>query len=635
MTNVPAATIRRSVMLRLGRRAVVVGVGLALTPILADNGGYFPTAWGWTAVGFGWVAALAVVLVAAPHLSRLEWFFTGSLGSLALWTAASTAWSISPSQTPLETERLLAFVAVSLAVVIVVRPADVQQLLGAVAVAAAAICMYALASRLFPDRIGSFDPIAGYRLSTPIGYWNSLGLVAAMGALLTASALGSVARRRTRLAAAFALPLLIATLYFTFSRGAWISLFAGVVALVAYERARLVLIASVLPSAVVSVVAVLLASREPALTHLNASAAAAAREGHRLALVLLALGAASAALSLLAGLAPGWFPRVATAALVLALVGGIAAALVRHGSPLSISRNAYRSFISSPTPHGADLNGRLFSLSGNGRWTQWKVGLHAFEAHPIAGIGAGGYERYWLQHRPIAGKIRDVHNLYIEMLAEVGVIGLALLVAALAPPWFALRRARGARLASGALAAYTAYLVHAAVDWDWEISGVTLLALACGASMLVAGRPGNERPAPRAILLAAAAIVVVAGFVGLAGNIALSRAGDAARAGNWPAAVRNARPAETFAPWSAQPLQQLGEAELGLGDTQAAVASFEKAIRKSPGDWSVWFDVARATTGTAQRAALDHAARLNPLSPEIAELRREIAEEQVIQVSPK
>jgi hypothetical protein len=55
---------------------------------------------------------------------------------------------------------------------------------------------------------------------------------------------------------------------------------------------------------------------------------------------------------------------------------------------------------------------------------------------------------------------------------------------------------------------------------------------------------------------------------------------------------------------------------------------------KSPAAWTLWFDLARATTGAAQRQALDHAARLNPLSPEIAELRREIAAEKVINVGP-
>jgi Flp pilus assembly protein TadD len=137
------------------------------------------------------------------------------------------------------------------------------------------------------------------------------------------------------------------------------------------------------------------------------------------------------------------------------------------------------------------------------------------------------------------------------------------------------------------------------------------------------------------LIVGIAAVAAFAGLIGLAGNIALARGGTAARAGNWSAAARDARRAETWAPWSAQPWQQLGEAELGAGNVRAAVQSLNTAIDKSPGDWSIWFDLARATTGHPQRMALDHAAALNPLSPEIAELRAEIAAEKTIQVTRK
>ena len=36
----------------------------------------------------------------------------------------------------------------------------------------------------FPRAAGGFDPIAGYRLSEPVGYWNALGLLASFGLLL-------------------------------------------------------------------------------------------------------------------------------------------------------------------------------------------------------------------------------------------------------------------------------------------------------------------------------------------------------------------------------------------------------------------------------------------------------------------
>jgi len=48
-------------------------------------------------------------------------------------------------------------------------------------------------------------------------------------------------------------------------------------------------------------------------------------------------------------------------------------------------------------------------------------------------------------------------------------------------------------------------------------------------------------------------------------------------------------------------------------DRLLGVDFLNKAIAKSPGDWNLWFDLARATTGKGQRQALQHAKQLNPL----------------------
>ena len=101
------------------------------------------------------------------------------------------------------------------------------------------VCLYALATRLFPRAVGVFDQIAGYRLSEPVGYWNALGLLASFGLLL---AFGLVARAEHLLvrlpAAASAVPLAL-TCYFTFSRGAWLALAAGLLVALVLDPRRL------------------------------------------------------------------------------------------------------------------------------------------------------------------------------------------------------------------------------------------------------------------------------------------------------------------------------------------------------------------------------------------------------------
>ncbi len=76
-------------------------------------------------------------------------------------------------------------------------------------------------------------------------------------------------------------------------------------------------------------------------------------------------------------------------------------------------------------------------------------------------------------------------------------------------------------------------------------------------------------------------------------------------------------------PWSAQPLQAQGDAQVLLGQKTEGVATLRRAAAKDPGDWEIWLDLAATTTGAEREAALDRAAALNPLGPEIADARAE------------
>ena len=58
-------------------------------------------------------------------------------------------------------------------------------------------------------------------------------------------------------------------------------------------------------------------------------------------------------------------------------------------------------------------------------------------------------------------------------------MGLVLLVGLLAPAAAALRSTRLSTGASAALAGSVAYLVHAGLDWDWEMPAVTVAGIAC------------------------------------------------------------------------------------------------------------------------------------------------------------
>jgi len=612
------------------------GFAFALTSITiawlaASRGGYFPTSWGWAALALAWMAALGLLL----RQTRLGGREAAAVGALLLfvgWIALSTLWSKSIPSTMLEVERALVYVAGLLAALLVASRRSVPNLLAGVALGSIGISCYSLATRLFPESLGAFDPIAGYRLSEPVGYWNALGIFAGMGALLS---LGFAARARTLLAralAAAALPVLLATVYFTFSRGTWIALAVGIVAAVALDSRRLQLVTAASALLVFPFVGVWLASRQDALTHEASTVVAASRAGDRLALWIVLLAAGSAAVSVALALGERRFRpdrrvRVAYASFLTAIVvAGIVTLLVHYGGPVSLSQRIYDQFRAPPGAIGGNLNRRLFNLSGNGRIDLWRLALRDFRAHRELGSGAGSYEVFWLRHRPYPGQVRDAHSLYLEVLAELGPIGLALLVTALAIPLVAVARVRRQPLLVGAIGAYCAYLVHAAADWDWEVPAVTLSALFCGAAILVAARDeGARRRMPvagRAACMAAAVSIGVFALVGLVGNSKLSSARAAADQGRWQAAEAKARSAGRWAPWSAAPWELRAVAEVALGQLPAARASFREATRRDPHDWSLWFELAQASSGQARHAALARALRLNPKSPELQTYQR-------------
>jgi tetratricopeptide (TPR) repeat protein len=211
-------------------------------------------------------------------------------------------------------------------------------------------------------------------------------------------------------------------------------------------------------------------------------------------------------------------------------------------------------------------------------------------------------------------------------LSELGVVGLVLLLAALAGPIAAIARAATDPLGPAAAGAYTAFLVHAGFDWDWEMPVLVVAALSCGAALLVAargGRPGKRPPAgARSAALVSVLALGALAYVVLIGNLTTTRARDAAALGALQEARAHAREAAKLAPWSAVPWSIVGEAALAQGDTPLARASFRRGLEHDPRSWRLWAGLATASRGAARRAAIARARRLNPLgSPRIRPTR--------------
>jgi hypothetical protein len=508
-----------------------------------DNGGYNASTWGWLTLVPLVLVGAALVLNRARRPDRLALGFLALLAAFTAWTWVSIAWSDDISESVLEGERLFVYLAAATAFIILGR-GQPARLVGGLLAAITLVCGWALLLRAFGGS-GSYDVAsvstdATRRLAAPVGYSNGLGLLAAIGLLL---AVGLALRHRRLL---FAAPVLVLgpTLYFTYSRGAWLALGAGAVGGLALALPRL-------PKRVV----------------------------------------------------------VAAAAAVAAL---LVLALVRVGGPAG----AIHEFSGAGPTVKADKNRRLFSLSGSSRAQYWHVAWREVENHPWLGSGAGSFQRNWLRLRPAELPVLDAHNLYLETLAEVGPIGLALLAALLALPAVAAVIARKQPLAAPVFAGYVAYLVHAAQDWDWELPAVTIAALCCAAALLVLAerepRPALSRRA-RAAALGAALVLALLALGALAGNATLGAASAALDTDNPARAARDARWAKRLVPWSADPWRLHGEALLTEGNVDGARSDFKTALRKDPSDWDSWIDLSLVTRGTVRNDAGKRAAELNPL----------------------
>jgi O-antigen ligase len=578
------------------------------------------------------VAASAVLVADLPRPGRTELAFVGGLAACALWALLSTVWSPGATAPVLEAERGLLYVAAAAAAILLLSFREAfSALLGGVVAGAVAVALYALATRLFPGRVGgAYDPSSGYQLAEPLGYWNALGLLTAIAILLAGGFAAHGSRLLTRALAAVSLVVLLPTLYFTFSRGALVALVVGAIVQIAADARRARLLATGLVLGAPALLGVFLASRYHALTTPGDSLTTAQREGRELAAILVVLAVIAVAAALALHLADRRLHVSDRAGRLL--VGLVAAAallcaagvLVAAGGPVAAAERAADTFRESPPPAEGDLQRRLLSASGNGRSEYWRVvGVMILE-EPLLGGGAGSFEAHWFRERSVAFHARDAHNLYLETLAELGPVGLALLLGTLALPLLALPSARRFAYAPAAVGAFAAYLVHAGVDWDWEVPAVTVAAIFCAAVLLARSRP-DEPPwltgRRRALTLALLAPLAVVALVGHVGNRAASASIAATEAGDPARGLAEAKRAITWAPWSEEAWQLKGEAELELGDQNAARRSLERGLRRNPDSWSAWFDLAVASRGRERGRALDRATALNPLSPEVEQLR--------------
>lgn len=457
-------------------------------------GGYFDRPRLWAGV-VAWLLVVAAA-IACPRpwpRHRAAWVAIAGLGGLTLWTALSLGWTPLRDAALADTQRLALYLGAFIAGVAVLRGrATTRAVEPALALGILALVLEGLSERLLP---GLFtleqSRAAPGRLLQPLTYWNAMGLLAAMGVLLCVRIAGDASRPAwMRAAAAAATPTLATGGYLTLSRGAILAVVVGLVVLALLQPMRVQLRAMAL-AAVCAAPAIAVSAALDGVRALEGSASARRQEGLVMLAVLLVTSGA-AALSIGRGPWATAAGRVsARARRGLAVVGAVVAVGVVVTFGALVSQHQSVNFSPADGPESARL-ASAESIRGD----FWRVARHSFSDEPLRGVGSGGFAVAWLRERPILYATRDAHSLYLETAAELGLVGLALLLTFAGGVAASARRALRVdpALAAGPAAVVCAWAVHAGLDWDWEVPSLTLVAILLAA--LLVARADEDEPEP-------------------------------------------------------------------------------------------------------------------------------------------
>jgi len=634
-------------------------LGFALVTYLALRaGGYDTIVRSEVGVAIWWITLLAAVAGFLPaRIGRPGWVAIGLLGGFALWTGLAIGWSQSAESSVTELGREAAYLGFLVLAIALQGRTAARHTINGVASAIGLVTVLAVLSRLhpqaFPDnaQFQFLGANAGRRLSYPINYWNALAAFAAIGVPLFLAL--AIAARTTlaRAVSAALLPLSALCIYLTVSRGGVAELGVGVVVFMLLVPRRIEALASAIVAGAGAAILVIAANARPAVqTGLRTPAAIHA--GNRLLVLAVIVCLGVALLQAAVSLAARNFERPAflrvgrrtttAAALVVACVAVIAA--VAAGAPGKL-HHEWEAFKvptgAAPPADGTTVITRLSAISSDGRYQYWVVALHAAQTDPWRGIGPGTFQFWWASHATIGGPVLNAHSLYMETLAETGIIGLALLAGLLlfvlaVAVWRSLRAPDSIRVWIAAAAAGIAtFAMAAAIDWVWQMAAIVAAVMAL-AAVVVAGRddPGTEaltpasesatgaptgprRWLPRTILIVLSLASLGAISVPLAGAIAIRESQTAAQQGNLAAAYRDSLRAQQLQPYAGTPRLQQALVLEQAGEFGPAAAAAQAASRNEPTDWQVWLTLARIDAergaNTQALAALNRARQLNPL----------------------
>ncbi len=613
---------------------------LALAPativyLSFNAGGYFPSAPGLVAIVIAGALVLRTTLAERPFegFSRTLAVPLVALTLYAAWQLISLRWAHASARVLDSYDRTLLYVlALALFGSVRCTRERLSWLVKTVFAALAVVCLIGLLSRVLPHVWPTASSFYNNRLNYPLTYWNAEGVLAATALILGLHLTADRGEHwSVRVAAAIVLPGIAATLLLTFSRGA---LGVAVVGLLAYcVLTRL----STLPTALIAVVpacAIALRSAWDAtlLATTSATGPAAVVQGRHVAAVVGAcmLGAGALRAALLAVDAridelpmvrtP---PRRSIRVGIGVAAGALAIALVLAFGGYGFAHRQYDRFVHSPhDTQAAQTRERLSDVTNNGRLSLWEAAVHIYDTQKLHGTGAGTYQLYYPRYRTERSYVVDAHSLYLQSLAELGIVGLVLILVVVLSilGGLAMRiRGPGRGLYAALFAATLACAIHQGFDWDWQMPAITLPVFILAG--LALARPADGRvgfsglPVARTFVALGWVVLAVAPLLVSTSYAHLHDAVQGLDRGECTSAKHDATSALSLSAKRPQAYTVVGVCDLEQGFAQAAVPAMSEAAKLEPRSWenAFWLAVARAAAGENPHAAIDRAIALNPL----------------------
>jgi hypothetical protein len=476
---------------------LLLGLGAGLSPFFFAY--YDPSVW--VPIGLGLVALSAVAVVGRPRRpSGPAVLALGGLLGLGMWSLISTAWAESVENAVVSGNRWLAYGALLLLLLVLVRSERRAALLiGAATLGVGAVALSVLV-RLLGSNPGTL--FLGARLNSPLGYINGEGCLFVIGFWLCFAA--AEARRAWLAALAAGMATLMACLaLLTQSRGTALAMLVALVAAVVVVPGRTRRVYGLL------VVAGVIALAAPDLLRVYEHASAGS--------VSVGAGHAAGRAALLAAIAAGLLWGLLTLAWELAVsrrarrarakttgswllaIPIVVVLVVTAGSAHRIEHRVseqWQAFtnLSEPSNGGAAKSvdqSRLLSGAGN-RYDYWRIAWHVWREHPLLGVGAGNYPHSYYRQRATTEDIEQPHSIELQALSELGIVGALLLALFLGGVGWGIVRMRPAAARSslsrglmvGAVGTIGAWLAQTSVDWMHLLPGLSAIAIVATAVMV-------------------------------------------------------------------------------------------------------------------------------------------------------